>query len=160
MCASTGTSVPLLNGDFSDDSGSIVGSPHGWTVRRAATGSFYFFGDVGDGAFGFAFGAYFNDNDIVSQAIAVEEGCQYQVLYTLSVINFGANIEDNFQPTIDQSPLLDAEGKSLEESNLSTGSPSDYVGVFTAQASLVTLSFAGRNAFNYYVVGNVQVLAL
>ena len=162
LCLPSGTPLPLVNGNFSDDSGETGDSgfngtsPLGWTVSPAADGkSAYLYGPVYGN--GFQFGASGVDDDIVSQRITVQEGCRYQVLYTLTSLQESPN---EFHPTINEAPLLDAEGGSLEVVDLPAGTTNDYVGVFTAEADLVTLSFAGQDVDSYVVLVGVEVLAL
>ena len=163
--------MPVINGNFSDNTGgynSTVKSPLGWTVVPALDGSFFFFGDYYDeGNVGFTFGATDDDLDVISQDIDVEQGCKYEVLYTvISFTDFPAGNDtmppDNneFLPAINNSTLLDAQGMSLEEVNLPFDTTNNYVGVFTAEANVVTLSFGGRNQPSYDILGNVAVNAL
>ena len=165
LCLPSGTPLPLINGNFTDDSGEgsdgiPFESPLGWTVTPATDGGAdysygpeYLYGSV----VGFNFGATENDDDVLSQNITVGQGCRYQVLYTLTS---NSESTSEFHPTVNDSPLLDAEGGSLVEVDVPPFNTTNYVGVFTAEADLLTLSFAGRNQDSYLTLSDVEVLAL
>jgi hypothetical protein len=137
----------VVNGNFDEDSSETTSSPAGWTVQPAASGSDYFFGP------GFGFAAVSSDDDIVSQNVTVQPGCQYQVTYTISN-NAGGPYD--FNPSVNGEVLRDANGTSLAftEANPQFGSA---IGVFTASSGSATLTFGGYDNPDAFLLTNVSI---
>ena len=131
------TSVPiaLVNGDFSANNVDVSPTPTGWTVTQASSGTDYTFGP-GEG---FGFAAENNIDDVVSQVVALVPGCTYQLRYSYESSGQGNN---DFNPTVNGSPLLDASGTSLSLLDPAAGIV-PYVGVFIATSVETTISFGG-----------------
>ena len=142
----------LVNGDFTANSGS-TGSPIGWTVVPANSGSSYFFGPDNAGGY-FAFAAVGPQENTVSQTVTLVPGCTYTLIFTLLT---DGNTPAEFSATLNGNPVVDASGNPFSIINPSSGSSVD-VSVFSAGTAVNTLTFGGYDYPSVIYIKNVQLL--